>query len=158
MAVEIRRAEERDYAAVEGLFLKYLEFYGRDDSTTRSRAPQFLRDRFTRVDSRRYVAQVADEAEPTTVGFVQVYFGFSSVRLDYWWILNDLYVQKEHRGLGAGRDLVRRVCEEAADDGASRVVLETEEANVSARKLYESLGFRQTGSSGEYLSYELDLA
>lgn len=55
-----------------------------------------------------------------------------------------LYVRPEGRGLGIGSALARRVVDEARKIGYERLVLDTLERMPSARRIYESLGFRRT--------------
>jgi len=57
-----------------------------------------------------------------------------------------LYVRPEGRNAGLGRRLAERAVEEAATLGYSRLVLSTIPAAMAAAvRLYESLGFRETG-------------
>ena len=58
--------------------------------------------------------------------------------------LAELYVVPEKRGGGLGRALMTAVVEAARDAGADYVDLNTEDGDVAARALYESLGFEHT--------------
>lgn len=60
--------------------------------------------------------------------------------------LQRLAVDPADRGRGLGRDLVRAACRWAAEQGATRIVLNTQPDNVAAAALYRSEGF--TGSAG----------
>ena len=55
--------------------------------------------------------------------------------------LQKLYLRRETRGLGLGRDLLSRCLSAAGELGYRRVYLETIEEMVQARRLYESFGF-----------------
>jgi ribosomal protein S18 acetylase RimI-like enzyme len=55
--------------------------------------------------------------------------------------LAELYVVPERRGQGLGRALLEAAIELARDEGATHMDLGTSEDDVSARNLYESLGF-----------------
>ncbi len=65
--------------------------------------------------------------------------------------LAELYVVPDRRGQGIGRALMQRTMEMARERGADTMELGTGEADVSARALYESLGFTHTehGPGGE---------
>ncbi|QUC18794.1 uncharacterized protein UV8b_03035 [Ustilaginoidea virens] len=52
-----------------------------------------------------------------------------------------LAVDSAYRGLGIATALVKRAVESMAKRNADEIVLETEESNVPAMKLYERLGF-----------------
>ncbi len=65
-----------------------------------------------------------------------------------------LAVDTRMRGRGIGRTLVSRVLDTFRDAGAVEVVLEAEETNYSAIRLYEGLGFiRDKQLVRYYLSY-----
>lgn len=52
-----------------------------------------------------------------------------------------LAVSSSHRGRGVASQLVKEAIEAMRERNADEVVLETEESNVPAMKLYERLGF-----------------
>jgi ribosomal protein S18 acetylase RimI-like enzyme len=138
--VVVRRAHPDDVAAAAALFSGYLAFYERDHSVAAARS--FVSDRLAAGDSLIYLAFDGD----TPVGLAQVYPTFSSLSLAPAWVLNDLFVDPQARGTGAGRALLRTVCRDAADADAAYVGLETADDNLTAQRLYESEGFvRETG-------------
>ncbi len=55
--------------------------------------------------------------------------------------LAELYVVPDRRGQGIGRALMQETIEVARAQGADTMELGTGEADVAARRLYESLGF-----------------
>ncbi len=59
--------------------------------------------------------------------------------------LEDLYVRPQAQGQGLGRALVTATIERARARGCRRIALDTEEQNVPARSLYESLDFYSGG-------------
>ena len=59
--------------------------------------------------------------------------------------LAELYVVPAERGHGLGRALMDAVLETARAEGADYIELGTEEDDVAARALYESLGFSNRG-------------
>lgn len=62
------------------------------------------------------------------------------------WDIYGLAVDPQHRGIGIGRDLLRRVCRQAHGAGVTRLHLEVEINNDRALGLYTSLGFTQTST------------
>lgn len=72
--------------------------------------------------------------------------------------LAELYVVPSRRGVGLGRALMMASLQEARDRGADTIDLGTDETDVVARRLYESLGFsnREGGGSVMYV-YEREL-
>jgi ribosomal protein S18 acetylase RimI-like enzyme len=86
--------------------------------------------------------------------------GLWSAKLEAY--LAELYVVPDRRGQGIGRALMEETMAAARAEGADTMELGTGEADVTARALYESLGFSHTehGPGGvETLSlfYERDL-
>jgi ribosomal protein S18 acetylase RimI-like enzyme len=73
--------------------------------------------------------------------------------------LAELYVVPERRGHGLGRALMEAVLALAASLGADYIELGTEETDVAARSLYESLGFtnRSSADGARSLFYEREL-
>ena len=68
--------------------------------------------------------------------------------------LAELYVVPALRGAGRGRALMEAVLETARDEGADYMELNTEETDVAARALYESLGFsNRAGKADGPVSY-----
>jgi len=59
--------------------------------------------------------------------------------------LLNVCVREEFRNRGFGRALLGKLLERAAQAGATLVFLEVRPANTAAIRLYESMGFRQSG-------------
>jgi ribosomal protein S18 acetylase RimI-like enzyme len=70
------------------------------------------------------------------------------------WGIYGFAVQSQFRGIGIGRDLLRRVCRQAHESGVTRLHLEVEINNDRALGLYTSLGFTQT-STEDYFDIPL---
>ena len=58
----------------------------------------------------------------------------------------NIAVLPEYRRAGIGGMLLRALIEEGKKRGAVSFMLEVDSENTSAKRLYESLGFRETGS------------
>ena len=141
---------DADLDAVVDLFEQYRSFYGKAPTPD---ARAFLVER---VASGQSLVLVARDGV-RVVGFTQVYRAFSSIRLTHDWVLSDLFVDGSARGRRVGGGLVDAVVAAARENGAHHVVLETEENNAYARRLYESRGFESDGRAGGFLRYALQL-
>ena len=146
--MEIRRATLADLPVLAPLFDRYRQFYGQPSDPDRAR--RFLAERLERGES---VVFMAFEAR-RTLGFVQLYPGFSSVAAARTFVLNDLYVEADGRRSGTGRGLVAAATAHARETGAASLSLQTGVANDAAQRLYENLGWTR---GTRFLDYGLSL-
>jgi ribosomal protein S18 acetylase RimI-like enzyme len=151
MAIEITRARIADLDRVHGLFLAYREFYGVPERSADAR--DFLAARLGAEDSLILLALDAGRGDDAALGFAHVYPTFSSLRMAPAWILNDLYVRADARGLGVGKALVEETLRLARARDVQIVSLQTARTNAAARALYESLGFHEETT---FLQYEFN--
>jgi ribosomal protein S18 acetylase RimI-like enzyme len=96
-------------------------------------------------------------ADEQPVGFTQLYPKYSSVRTSKNWILNDLYVDSNHRKQGIGEALIGAAMEFAKSEGATFMQLETAVDNYTAQSLYETIGFEKQAPDTEFLLYRINL-
>ena len=148
--VTVRRAQPADLDLLLPLFEGYRAFY--DCAPDPGAVREFLSARLSRGDSVIFLATAGDTG--AAAGFVQLYPVFSSLRMRRAWILNDLFVAQAHRKQQVARRLMEAARAMAADTGAAAVALETAPDNTPARRLYESLGYKQEQS---FITYVLDL-
>lgn len=137
MTISISRAGPADLDALAALFDAYRQFYGQPPDPALAR--QWLRERLRFGESTVLLAKRAG----STVGFVQLYPMFSSVRTAKTWILNDLYVDAGARRRGVARALLDAATAFAREDGAAGISLETSRDNAAARALYIAAGWRE---------------
>jgi len=140
-----RKAKLSDLDKLSKLFDCYRIFYRKE--TDIKGAKDFLEERISNNDSEIFVA-VADDYE--LAGFVQLYPIFSSTRMKRVWLLNDLYVDKEHRGKGISVELISKSKKLVAQTKAYGLLLETEKSNVIGNSLYPRTGFRLNDDSNFY--------
>lgn len=145
MTPEISTATLEHLELLVPLFDAYRVFY--QEKTDFERARNFLLERIQNADSVIYLAFDADKP----LGFTQLYPSFSSASTQRLWILNDLYVIPEARGLRIGEYLIERAMQLARDTNAKGVMLETAHTNTSGQKLYERMGFEREDL--EYRTY-----
>ncbi|MBA2237474.1 MAG: GNAT family N-acetyltransferase [Lysobacter sp.] len=148
MTTSIRRLGEHEADLVAPLFDAYRQFYAQPADLPRAR--EFLHQRLAHGES---VVLVAERAG-LPAGFVQLFPMFSSVRTARIWVLNDLYVAAGARRCGIARALLDAASGFAREDGAARIVLETDRTNAAARALYRAAGWDEDDSQW----YSLPLA
>jgi ribosomal protein S18 acetylase RimI-like enzyme len=145
MSVATRLAAVSDVERVAPLFDAYRQFYGLAPDPELAR--QYLAERLSRGES---VVLLAERAVGVSLGFVQMYPTFSSLRAARTFILYDLFVDPAARQRGVGRRLMEAAAEEARRRGAVSLVLSTAKTNHRAQRLYESLGWVRDEEFYEY--------
>ena len=130
-----RKATIQDLSQLAELFDQYRVFYQKESDILS--AENFLKERIEKQDSEIYVA----ESEGVLVGFVQLYPLFSSTRMKKYWLLNDLFVNVNHRGKGFSKELIEAAKEVCKSSDACGILLETGKSNDIGNQLYPSCGF-----------------
>lgn len=130
------------------LFDAYRVWYNKPSNVLKTR--QFLTERILQQESIIYLAYT-EGGQPA--GFTQLYPVYSSVRLGRMWLLNDLFVAKEHRGNGFSIALIERAKDMARKTGAVGVVLETDKTNDVGNKLYPRTGFELSNKTQNYYGW-----
>jgi ribosomal protein S18 acetylase RimI-like enzyme len=96
---------------------------------------------------------IAENDSGAAIGFVQLYPTFSSILATPMYVLSDLFVVSAARRRGVGSRLLNSAAETSCATGAVRLELTTAITNVSAQRLYESLGWQRD----EFYQYGLAL-
>jgi len=148
--MNIVRAQLADLPDLAELFDAYRVFY--EQASDVARAESFLRARIEQADA---VIFLLRDAAGLALGFTQLYPCFSSVSTAPIWVLNDLYVSSEARGLGVGAGLLRHARDFAVATGALRIELSTAHTNSPAQRLYEREGYVQ---DHEFRRYSISTA
>ena len=149
MPHHVLRADLGSLDKIAGLFDAYRVFYQQPSNLPQSWA--FLAERLSANESVIFYVQ---NAEGQALGFVQLYPTFSSIDAHRTWLLSDLFTDSAARGQGVGTLLMNAARDFALSTGAKGMVLETAIDNLTAQRLYESLGYKR--DSG-YYTYCLDL-
>lgn len=113
-------------------------------------AAAYLAERLSKSESVIYVA-VDDGA---VIGFTQLYPVFSSIGMKKAWILNDLFVDPEHRRKGVARGLIAASRALGEHTDARYIMLQTQVINKNAQALYEDTGFKR---DDEFYYYYLSI-
>jgi ribosomal protein S18 acetylase RimI-like enzyme len=124
-----------DIEALAEIFDRYRAHYG--EGSDGSRSACWLEENLTTSRLRAFVA----EERGTFIGFAVTMEVPASLRLAHFWQIKDLYVVPTHRRRGVGRALLACVRTAAISSGALRLVLQTEEDNDPALRLYTDCGY-----------------
>ncbi|MDR6919194.1 GNAT family N-acetyltransferase [Chryseobacterium sp. 2987] len=139
-----RKATLEDLEQLSALFDQYRIFYHKESDIPA--AENFLKERIQNEDSEIFV--VVDNGILT--GFVQLYPIFSSTRMQRYWLLNDLYVNENHRGKGYSKELIEVAKDLCRSSNACGMLLETGKSNDVGNRLYPSCGFERYDSVNFY--------
>ena len=143
--MKIRQFETGDLEQLVELFDSYRVFYHKESD--KPSAKIFLSERLQHGDSQIYVCENNEEK---LVGFIQLYPLFSSTRMKKLWLLNDLFVNSDHRGQGISRKLIKRSKKLAQETAACGLFLETDKSNLIGNNLYSKTGFKLNKGSNFY--------
>ena len=136
--LSIRPINKLDYEAWLPLWDNYNAFYGRQGQTaldlniTQTTWARFLNDD-------EPVHAFVAEQNGQRVGLVHFIFHRSTTRLNDVCYLQDLYVNKDVRGTGVGRGLIKAVYDAAQTSGSTRVYWQTQDSNTAGRALYDKV-------------------
>ena len=133
--MEIKHINTADYLLATKLFDQYRVFY--KQASDIALAETYIKNRLENNESVIFAALVGDKP----VGFTQLYPLLSSVRATKNWLINDLFVDTDHRKQGIGEALLKAAADFSKSHGATFVQLETASDNYTAQSLYEAVGF-----------------
>lgn len=126
------------------LFDMYRVFYRQPADYDRCR--NFLQARLGKGESHVFLAYV--DGKP--VGFVQLYELYHYIKLEKQWLLSDLFVHPDYRGIGLSVQLINRSKQWCDETGACGLMLETEKTNDIGNQLYPRCGFEYDGMHNYY--------
>lgn len=133
----IRRAEEKDIAAMLGLVKELAEFEKAPHEVITSES-QMLEDGFgTNSIFKAFVAESDDDGE--IMGMALYYTAYSTWKGKIYF-LDDIVVKEKYRQLGIGRKLINEMIKEAAEKNIPQIRWQVLDWNEPAIKFYESLG------------------
>lgn len=130
----IRPLAAEDRARWNILWQGYLDFY------RQALAPEITEYTWNRLlDPAQPLHGLVASDAGTLVGFTHYVFHPSTWASTTYCYLEDLYVDAACRGKGTGRALIEAVYAAADAQGAQRVYWHTENTNVQAQRLYDSV-------------------
>jgi GNAT superfamily N-acetyltransferase len=136
MSVRVRPLEARDKPEWLALFAAYCKFY-------RAQVPaevvEVTWQRLMAGGEGVHACLVAVDGTDRPIGIANILLHRSTWSPTWYCYLEDLFVDPDHRGAGAGRALIEAVYAYADNHHATRVYWTTEEGNTTARALYDKL-------------------
>jgi ribosomal protein S18 acetylase RimI-like enzyme len=138
MAMNFREAQPADLDALIVQMRHLYEHDGApfDEQTSRNAALQLLRE------PQAGCIQVV-EVGGAMAGYFVLTFGFGLEYGGRYGLLDELFINDQHRGAGLGTEAVHRAQTLCADRGVTTLLLEVDHANEKAARLYERLGFQE---------------
>ena len=146
----IRKATATDVPDVLAL-VKELAAYEREPDAVIATEADFLRDGFGETPA--FHVLVAEDAGGAVIGFALYFFSYSTWVGRRCLYLEDLFVQPERRGKGAGIALMKALAKEAVAKECRRFVWQVLDWNAPAIAFYERLG---ASVRREWLSVRLE--
>jgi GNAT superfamily N-acetyltransferase len=125
----------KEIEALAEIFDQYRAHYG--EASDVARAASWLDENLSTGRLRAFVA----EERARSIGLAITMEVPASLRLRHFWQIRDLFVLPAHRRLGVGRALLASVREAAIASGALRLVVQTEDDNDPALRLYAGSGY-----------------
>lgn len=136
MNIEIRPAAPSDAAQIHA-FITELAVYERAAHEVIASADDVKRTLFAEGGPAKALMCLLDGK---AIGYAVYFYSYSTWLGKSGIYLEDLYVTPEHRGIGAGRDLLRRLAQEAVENGCGRLEWSVLDWNQPAIDFYESIG------------------
>ena len=132
----IRDVEQKDVSDILSLIRAKADFDGCLDLLQSKEAE--VREAF--LSSNPKAKAIVAEIEGNVVGIATYYDIYSTfiAKPGIW--LDDLYVYKEHRKTGAGKELMKALCNIAIKIGSGRIDWIVARDNENGRGFYESIG------------------
>ena len=132
----IREVEERDVGDILSLIRAKADFDGCLDALESKESE--IREAF--LSSEPKASAIVAEVEGKVIGIATYYNIYSTfiAKPGIW--LDDLFVYNDYRKLGAGKRLLKRLCDIAIETGCGRIDWIVARDNENGRRFYESIG------------------
>lgn len=145
LGAKIQKATTEHVDELALLFDAYRVWYRKTSDVKAAKA--FLKARIEKEESEIFIAY-NDFGE--MAGFTQLYPLFSSTRMKRSWLLNDLFVHPDFRGIGISKKLIERAKQLCRETNACAMILETEKSNLIGNELYPRTGFALDAEHNHY--------
>lgn len=122
----------------------------------RLKASAYLKARLDSAEATVFVAELTDTAGvQQLVGFALFYPFFSSMQMQRLYLLNDLFVEAEHRGKGISKLFIARAKQLVLETDAAGFTLETQKSNVIGNHLYTSSSMKMISEVHNFYEWQV---
>jgi GNAT superfamily N-acetyltransferase len=148
LTISIRKAVPADAAIIHG-FIVELAVYEKAEHEVKASIAEIESSIFSASSpAKALICELNGEA----IGFAVYFYNYSTWQGRKGLYLEDLYVSPKHRGLGAGKFLLRHLAQVAVEDGCGRFEWSVLDWNQPAIEFYDSVGAKP---QAEWLKYRL---
>ncbi|MBC3875368.1 GNAT family N-acetyltransferase [Undibacterium flavidum] len=148
MLLSIRKAIPADAATIHG-FIVELAVYEKAEHEVKASIAEIESSIFsTDSPAKALICELNGEA----IGFAVYFYNYSTWQGKKGLYLEDLYVSLKHRGLGAGKFLLRHLAQIAVEEGCGRFEWSVLDWNQPAIDFYDSVGAK---AQAEWVKYRL---
>lgn len=121
------------------------EFYSSNAVLVKTKAYNARKTFELLMEDSSYVEGYLHEVNNIITGYMLLTFRYSNEIGGFYVHIDELYVKPEFQGLGIGSKMIDFVNKEYATDNNNRIMLEVNEENIDAIRLYEKRGFDEAG-------------
>lgn len=148
MSIHIRKAVPADAATIHG-FIVELAIYEEAEHEVKASIAEIESSIFS-TDSP--AKALICEIDGAAIGFAVYFYNFSTWQGKKGLYLEDLYISPKHRGLGAGKLLLRHLAKIAVEEGCGRFEWSVLDWNQPAIDFYQSVGAKP---QAEWVKYRM---
>ncbi len=149
LKLEIRKATIDDASLILDL-VKELATYEKAENEVVATVEDIQRNLFSNCTTTKAII-CTSEGKP--IGFAVYFLNFSTWLGKNGIYLEDLYVSQSHRGLGAGKKMLKYLAQIAVKNDCGRFEWSVLDWNEPAIKFYESIGAK---AQNEWIGYRLE--
>lgn len=148
MTLHIRDANKADAEVILG-FITELAIYEKAEHEVLAGVADIERSLFEASPARALICLLDDQP----IGFAVYFFNYSTWQGRKGLYLEDLFVSLQHRGVGAGKQLLRHLAKIAHDSGCGRFEWSVLDWNEPAIEFYKSIGAQP---QDEWVRYRME--
>ncbi len=136
MSIEIRKAVENDCPVIVALMRDFAEYekLGKYFTLNEEKLSAVM------FEDAAYVQGIVALDDGEIIAYALFYKSFASFRGQQGFYLEDIFIDKNYRGLGIGETMLKNIAQTAKSQGAERIDFQVLDWNAPAISFYEKLG------------------